>query len=122
MAQNDEIAIGEWCLFEIEYGLFLGLILSFCYTSGTTLKARAYTKSAAQITNIMPVGVLGTWYSWGADGILKKEHKSMQTFVNISNYKGTIPKPKYSQKELIVNKTVLKTLNDYKASNEIDMG
>lgn len=87
------------------------MILSFCYTAGKTLKARQYTKPSANVTNAMPIGVLGMWYSWDKSGKLTTK-SSKHTFIEIEKYKGTIPKPSYSRKILKVNESILQQLND----------
>lgn len=112
LVENHEITIGDWCLFEIESSLLVGMLLSFCYRNGKTLKDRAYSKTSANITDVIPIGVLATWYSWVADGTLIVQSKSTHSFVSIKNYKGTTPKQSYSGKVLKLNPQILLTLND----------
>lgn len=87
------------------------MILSFCYAAGKTLKSRQYSKTAANIITPVPIGVLAMWYTWDADGKLIA-HSVEHSFVGIQNYKGTLPKPSYSKKELRVTKTILQQLNE----------
>lgn len=89
----------------------IGLILSFCYTDGITLKAREFTKSFAEVHSEKVIGVLGTWYSWNKEGVLQLKKVTKHDFVQIVLYRGTLEQPKYCNKSLTLSKNVLEIIN-----------
>lgn len=111
VAINDEIYIGEWCVFKVETCLLVGMMLSFCYTAGKTLKSRQYTKTSASITDKVSIGVLGMWYSWDSNGKLTLK-SSTHSFIGIDNYKATIPNPSYFKNIVTVENSILKKLEE----------
>lgn len=112
LVENDKIHVGEWCIFKHNNSLTIGLIVSFCYTGGTTLKARSYTKSFATINSDKEIGVLATWYSWNKQGVLKPKPmgRKKHDFVPIDSYKRTVEPPTYSEKILSISKNVLDSI------------
>lgn len=110
LERRQEVGIGEWCVFKVESRLLVGMILSFCYTAGKSFKSRQYTKQTANITSAVPIGVLAAWYTWNNEGKLMPQSLKSHTYIGIENYKTTIPKPSYKQKELRVNVNVLQQL------------
>lgn len=111
IAENNEIGTGEWCLFGVDSQLLIGMVLGFCYIDGKTLKARQFTKPFAPVTNKVSVGVLCMWYSWDTNGNLTQQYSS-HSFISIENYRKTIPKPTYVQKQLRIDRTILDKLNE----------
>lgn len=77
----------------------IGMIISFSYTEGTTLKARSYTKTFADVSSSKAIGVLGKWYSWTKDGVLKAKPpgRKKHSFLPINCYTATIEKPNYDE-------------------------
>lgn len=81
---NEEIRIGDWCVFKIKQKIMVGHILSFTYLSGKSLTQREYTKAFAwtqQSDN--DVGVLASWYSWNMKGELEIVASSKHKFVSV---------------------------------------
>lgn len=111
LVQNEEISIGEWCVFEVDSRLLIGLTLSFCYTAGKTLKSRQYTKTSANIVNTMPIGVLGMWYSWDATGKLTPESLT-HSFIGIEKYRRTLPNPSYFRNTLRIENSIFNKLGE----------
>lgn len=112
LVENAEIHVGEWCIFKQNKSLMIGLILSFCYTDGATLKARSFTKPVASINSAKAIGVLGKWYSWNKNGILKPKPagRKQHEFLPIECYKRTVETPTYSDKILSISKNVLESI------------
>lgn len=112
LVQNDEIYIGEWCVFEVDSRLLVGMTLSFCYTAGETLKSRQYTKTSASISKAKaPIGVLGMWYLYDTNGKLTLQSLT-HSFIGIENYKGSIPNPSYYENTLKIDNLILKKLDE----------
>lgn len=112
VVKSDEIHVGEWCVFKHKKSLMIGLIVSFCYTGGTTLKERSFTKTFASINSGKEIGVLGSWYSWNKDGVLKAKPlgRKKHDFLSIEFYKGTVEQPIYFNKTLSISKNMLENI------------
>lgn len=117
LIHNTEIHIGEWCVFNqgenVKEKIMVGLIVSFCYTDGKTLKTRAFTKTVAEVQSERAIGILGTWFMLNDEGRLlpkpiskKKKHE----FIPIRWYRATIEKPTFNDKILHVTANVLEAI------------
>lgn len=118
ISKMDEIGIGDWCIFEKENRILIGLILSFRYLNGKTFKDQSYGKSTAFVQSSgKPVGVLGSWYSWNAIGNLEVEsvlqpHKQ-HSFLPIGWYRGNIRQPSYENQMITISQALVKKLIEY---------
>lgn len=116
----DEIRIGDWCVFEKENKMMIGLILSFKYLIGKTFQDQAYTKSTILVQSsaklaAKPIGVLGSWYSWNKRGELESESvlpDQQHCFIAIESYKGNICQPLYEKQKIKISLDLVKKLNE----------
>lgn len=109
---QEEITIGEWCLFHVEEQLVIRLILGFKYLSGKTIRDAKYSKQYAPVESpqgTVPrgIGVLGTWHKLQQEStnpckfyenrIKNADTSSCLTtfngFLDIATYVGTVEKP-----------------------------
>lgn len=108
--QNDELHIGDWCIFadeiknkpprpnaDIYSGVFAGLVIGFKYIVGKTVKAKQYSWNNAPVhTNLdrslrRGINVLATWYKYTENGNLISLNATKKHFFrNINNYVGTV--------------------------------
>ncbi len=109
---NDCVTCGDWCVFEFDERLLVGLILSFQYINGKNFKEQAFVKSTAAIASGKAVGALGMWYNWNKDGQLFPELVEKHQFVNIDRYRRTISIPKYENNNLKLSKGIVNLLKD----------
>lgn len=110
--RQEEITIGEWCLFHVEEQLLIGLILGFKYLSGNSVRDTKYSKHSVPVRspdNALPrgIGVLATWHKLERQSknpctFLEMEKKvtdkssgttTFNDFFDIRNYIGTVEKP-----------------------------
>lgn len=106
------MSIGDWCLFKIGGRILIGLLHSFSFINGKTLKDKAFRQTCASLNSEKAVGVLGTWYNWNRDGQLLHEHVQEHEFVRITCYRGTITKPAYDKKVLTISKGLVQSIDD----------
>lgn len=76
---NDYVALGDWCVFQMDGRLLIGLIISFRYINGKNFTEQAFTKSTAQVICKKAVGVLGVWYNGITVTSLPSQLKSTNT-------------------------------------------
>lgn len=91
-----EIFVGEWCIFETDKTLLLGLVLNFVYLKGTK-RQRQYSRDYAPVqfepqkgVEARGIGVVGTWYVWDDIGIITKIENFKKDFVSIESYRATV--------------------------------
>lgn len=103
---DKETNIEDWCLFAYRRKLLIGLVISFSYMNGKTLRAREYSRIfapvASQSSSVNPIGVLCTYFNLEPDGILHKE-LSQSVYVDITNYKGSILAPVFENNSLRID-------------------
>lgn len=107
---NDYVALGDWCVFDINGRLLVGLIVSFRYINGKNFKEQAFSKSTAQINSGKAVGVLSTWYNWNFNGDLIGESVEKHQYVNIDRYRRTLSMPTYTNNKLSLSKRIIESL------------
>lgn len=103
LIENDQIKIGDWCIFKcedethIKTQLVLGNILSFQYIKGKTQREKSYTWDYAPTTfeanndnNERGIKVLATWYSIDSNGNVFGMSSNNSFYINIDFYKVTL--------------------------------
>lgn len=103
---NQEVFVGDWCLFYFEKRFVIGLILSFSYITGTTYRTREYSRNFASVSSEKKIGTLCNWYSWTDSGHLYEESKH-KYFVNLENYRATILSPTFANNVLFMENTLI---------------
>lgn len=128
LLHNDDVYVGDWCIFEVNKNLRIGLVLSFSYLTGTTLKSKEYSRPfapvsiPAQATNVKGIGVLCSWYNWDSHGTLTCTTELNHNFLKIEYYRGTIKKPSYTCQNLSLSYdlvTILDSMQGMKKSINI---
>lgn len=130
--RQDEITIGEWCLFHIEEDLVIAFIVGFKYLSGKTIRDTKYSRQCVEVncpkeTTSRGIGVLGTWHKLKGDSSnpckfyeyrdenasgseLSSSHSTFHEFLNIRNYIGTVEKPVFVNGELTLKSFQMSTV------------
>ncbi len=111
---NEEIHIGEWCLFWHENKLMIGLLLGFARLNGKTYNTREYTRSYATVKCVdsNPIGALCSFYDWDAAGQLHQVvHHPF--YLHIEAYKATVKCPDFEEGCLKINDILLNRINDF---------
>ncbi|XP_043289665.1 uncharacterized protein [Venturia canescens] len=119
--KNDEIHIGDWCLFKkkkVGKGspkCFMGLVLNFAYTDGTTKKSQEYSSHYARVKeNTKEIGVLCNWYE-----IVPKSPDlvpvpmDVHGFISIKQYCSTISSPSMSERGLHIDMALYKKIKHF---------
>lgn len=115
LVENDEVHIGEWCIFLNKSKLFIGLVLSFSYMNGKTYRSREYSRSFAPIPSEAsdnPIGALCTHYRWSNDGKLQQESEH-PFYSNLENYKATIATPDFEDDNLRISSILLNRIINF---------
>lgn len=96
LCKNDELHIGDWCVFKFEKNkinaFVLGNIVAFKYIKGRTAKERQYSwefaaiKPQEHMKNPRGIEVLASWFEIGSDTKLSPIQKSHSFFINIDEY------------------------------------
>lgn len=100
---NDEIKIGDWCVFSDgsvnNQKLVLGQIIAFQYITGKNLKNRQYSWDFAQVSvneneqSKRGIQVLAVWYRVELNGSLSVTSLIHSSYRNITNYIATLANP-----------------------------
>lgn len=100
---NDEIKIGNWCVFSDgsvnNQKLVLGQIIAFQYITGKNLKHRQYSWDFAPTSiseneqNKRGIQVLAVWYGVELNGNLSATSLIHSSYRNINNYIATLANP-----------------------------
>lgn len=118
VSTNDEIQIGEWCVFKndnenISSSKFIiGEVLGYQYIIGNNPKEKQYTwdfaltKSAPQIKTKRGINVLAVWFAYEGNGELKRIPNVSCYYTNIENYVVTVPDPSF-QSAITTGKEIL---------------
>ena len=96
VTELEEICIGDWCMFKKEDSdsCLLGLILGFAYPSGKTWKSKEFSGNFARIHgNRREIGVLCQWFDIGRNGYLNVVNGLKHGYINIENYRLSVPQP-----------------------------
>lgn len=104
--------IGDWCIFQKDHQVLIGHVLSFSYLDGKSFKEQSFVKSTAPLESKKAIGVLCNWYYWKDDGQLNEVDVKKHNFNNIQFYLGTIPRPTFHNKFLMISTETVYTLND----------
>lgn len=115
----EHVNIGDWCFFEKDGRISIGLVHIFSYINSKNFKEKSFIKSTASIQSEKAIGVLCTWYGWNTEGQLQAEHILEHKFLNIHCYRGTIRNPTYENQILKITSRLVQALND--ESEEMDL-
>lgn len=113
---NEEIYVGDRCLFNLNSKILIGLVLSFNYLNGSTYRAREYSRNFATVsssTDERPIGVLYGWYSYNITGELCEVPEVFYCYNNIKNYRATILAPILKNGRIILNKNTIDKINQF---------
>lgn len=116
---QEEVTIGEWCLFHVEEQLMIGLIVGFKYLSGKTNRDTKYSMQFAIVklpegARPRGIGVLATWHRLNRESsnpclFFEQNEKTddssdiettVNEFLDIRDYIGTVEKPSFSNEGL----------------------
>lgn len=123
---NEEIYIGDWCIFSEgvcenlsgEDSLedpkrLIGMVLGFSYLTGKTFKDREFSKSFAPVTSDVSkgIGMLCTVYTYNVVGVLSSVPGDKHKYARIESYIATIKHPSYTNKVLTISSKLLSELD-----------
>lgn len=114
---NDEIHIGDWCLFK-KYNstkCFLGLILNFAYLEGKSKKVQEYSSHYARVKdNIKEIRIPCNWYETAPNSsLLVSVPMDVHGYINIKQYHITISLPDISESGLRIDKNLYQQIKIY---------
>lgn len=116
---SEELAIGEWCLFQYSEKVIVGAVLAFRYLTGRSEKEREYSwdfvpvKPSSNLKKKRGIEVLSTWYTIHNTGKLYPAIEFNNFYINIENYIASIKSPSLDKNGyLIILKHDLQTILD----------
>lgn len=132
--RQEEVTIGEWCLFHVDEDLVMALIVGIKYLTGKSIRETKYSKQSVQIkipagTTPRGIGVLGTWHKLKQslknpcmfsefeedDTTDTTSSTTFHEFLDIRNYVGTIEKPIFSNGRIYLKSFPLSTVLEIKS-------
>lgn len=108
ICKREEISIGEWCLFALDFddGSFtevaeqnvinntiIGIVLAFQYSDGKTDKQKQHRRDSA-LTSQNDISVLSNWHMINSEGNLTSLKHSNSFYVPMNKYLATVDNSK----------------------------
>lgn len=116
LAIHTELNVGDWCLFEKEdcSSCLIGVILDFAYMDGSTWRKIEFSSNFANVSgNKETVGVLCLWYEIIEDGYLKLLELNVHGYLDIKQYRFTLPRPTTTSNGSRFDDAVLNEIRGY---------